>query len=62
MYKPKSNDQPGSGMRQRTFQWIKRKIVLVIAAFMIGMSNAIFEEDKTIHGNQDSIEQQEDNN
>lgn len=61
MYKPKNNDQPGSGVQQRLFQWIKRKIVLFIAAFMIGMSNAVFEEDKTIYGNQDSIEQQEDN-
>ena len=61
MYKPQSNDPPRSGVQQRPFQWIKRKIALVIAAFMIGMSNAVFEEDKTIHGNRDSIEQQEDN-
>jgi hypothetical protein len=27
---------------------------------MIGMSNAIYEEDKTINGNQDRIEQEQD--
>ncbi|MEM1340542.1 MAG: hypothetical protein AAF634_16285 [Bacteroidota bacterium] len=62
MYKPKNKNRLRSGVQQHPFQWIKRKIALVIAAFMIGMSNAIFEEDKTIHGNQDKIEQREDTN
>lgn len=60
MYKQKSKNQPRVKVRTHLFQWIKRKIALIIAAFMIGMSNAIFEEDKTIHGNRDRIEQKED--
>jgi hypothetical protein len=40
------------------FHWIKRKIILIITAFMIGMSNGINQEDNTINGNQNHIEQQ----
>ena len=38
--------------------WIKRKIILIITAFMLGMSNAMYDEDKTVNGNQNYIEQQ----
>jgi|TARA_B110000238_G_C16006556_1_gene386929 hypothetical protein len=37
--------------------WIKRKFILIITAFMIGMSNAIYEEDKSANENQYRIEQ-----
>lgn len=29
--------------------WLKRKVVLYIAAIMIGISNVIYEEEKIIH-------------
>lgn len=39
--------------------WLKRKFILVITAFMIGMSNAIYDEDKTINANQTHTEQKD---
>jgi len=38
--------------------WIKRKIILIITALMVGMSNGINTEDKMINGNQYHTEQQ----
>jgi len=39
--------------------WIKRKIILIITALMIGMSNAMYDEDKMINGNQNYTEQEQ---
>jgi len=39
--------------------WIKRKVILIITAFMIGMSNAMYDEDKMINENQNYIEQEQ---
>lgn len=39
--------------------WIKRKLILIITAFMIGMSNALYDEDKMINGNQNHTEQKD---
>ena len=39
--------------------WIKRKLLLIITAFMIGMSNAMYDEDKMINGNQNYTEQEQ---
>lgn len=36
---------------------IKRKVILIITLFMLGMSNAVNQEDKTILGNQNHTEQ-----
>jgi len=38
--------------------WVKRKIILIIAAVMLGMSNAIYDENKMINGNQNNTEQE----
>ncbi|WP_413997808.1 hypothetical protein ACMDB5_08375 [Flavobacterium sp. W1B] len=38
--------------------WIKRKLILIISTFMIGMSNAMYHEDKMVNGNQNHTEQQ----
>ncbi|HEU4791271.1 MAG TPA: hypothetical protein VFS71_16410 [Flavobacterium sp.] len=38
--------------------WAKRKFILIITAFMVGMSNGLSEGDKMINGNQNQIEQQ----
>lgn len=37
--------------------WAKRKIMLIITAFMIGISNGMNVGDHTIHGNQNHTEQ-----
>ncbi len=39
--------------------WIKRRIILIIAAFMIGMSNAMYDEDEMINENKYNTEQKE---
>lgn len=39
--------------------WIKRKVLLIFTALMLGLSNSINEEDKSIYGNQHTIEQQD---
>ncbi|WP_442267423.1 hypothetical protein ACSIGC_07040 [Tenacibaculum sp. ZS6-P6] len=36
---------------------IKRRIALIITAFMLGMANAMHDEDKMIYGNKHRIEQ-----
>lgn len=39
--------------------WIKRRIILIIAAIMIGMSNAMYDEDEIINENKYNTEQKE---
>jgi hypothetical protein len=38
--------------------WIKRKMILIITALMLGMSNGMNAENKMINGNQNHTEQQ----
>lgn len=38
--------------------WVKRKFILIITAFMVGMSNGLSEGDTMINGNQNHTEQQ----
>ena len=38
--------------------WIKRKIILIITAVMLGISNAMYDEDKMINGNKNYTEQE----
>ena len=55
MYKHKNKtrlEQP-----KRPILWAKRKIMLIITAFMIGMSNGMNVGDHTINGNQNHTEQ-----
>lgn len=42
--------------------WLKRKIILILVASMIGISNGIYEEDKMINDNQNKIEQKQKEN
>ena len=42
---------------KRPIHWAKRKIMLIITAFMIGMSNGMNVGDHTINGNQNHTEQ-----
>lgn len=38
--------------------WVKRKLMIIITAVMMGMSNAMYDEDKTINGSQIHTEQE----
>lgn len=44
---------------KRLLHWIKRKIMVIITLFMLGMSNAMYDEDKTIFGNENHTEQEQ---
>jgi hypothetical protein len=57
MYKPK-NKTPLEQSKQPIL-WAKRKIILIITAFMVGMSNGINEGDTMINGNQNHTELQD---
>lgn len=61
MYKQTKNNRSRSVKRESPIRWAKRKIILFFSALMIGMSNAIYDEDKVINGGQDKIEQRENN-
>jgi len=41
----------------RPLLWIKRKLILIMTAFMLGMSNGMDMEDRIIKGNQNYTEQ-----
>jgi hypothetical protein len=43
---------------KRLILWAKRKIILIITAFMVGMSNGLSVGDTMINGNQNHTEQQ----
>ncbi|MDI5896813.1 hypothetical protein [Flavobacterium yafengii] len=55
MYKHKTKTRLEES--KRPIHWAKRKIILIITAFMIGMSNGMNVGDHTIHGNQNHTEQ-----
>jgi hypothetical protein len=55
MYKHKTKTRLEES--KRPINWAKRKIMLIITAFMIGMSNGMNVGDHTIHGNQNHTEQ-----
>ncbi|WP_095069847.1 hypothetical protein [Tenacibaculum jejuense] len=56
MYTQKSKSD--SVKSKRITYWIKRKILFIITSFMLGMSNAIYNEDKMVHG-EDYIKQEQ---
>jgi hypothetical protein len=39
--------------------WVKRKLILILTAFMVGMSNGISQGDTMLNGNQNQTEQQD---
>jgi len=57
MYKQKN--KTNSEKSKQIGHWIKRKIILIITAFMLGMSNAMYDEDNMINGNQNYTEQEQ---
>ncbi|WP_093669406.1 hypothetical protein [Tenacibaculum sp. MAR_2009_124] len=57
MYKQKNKSHLEKS--EHIAHWLKRKFILIITAFMIGMSNAVYEEDKKPNENQYRIEQKD---
>jgi len=57
MYKQKNKKRLEKS--KRPVLWLKRKLILIITAFMLGMSNGMDMEDRTITGNQIHTEQQD---
>lgn len=55
----KQNNKINSKKPKQIGYWIKRRIFLIITAFMLGMSNAMHDENKMINGNQNYIEQEQ---
>lgn len=41
------------------FHWIKRKFIIIITAFMLGMANGMNAEDRSINGSFVQTEQQD---
>ncbi len=58
MYKHKNKTRLEQS--KRPVLWFKRKLILVLTAFMLGMANGMNAEGQTIKGNQNNIEQHKD--
>lgn len=43
--------------KRSLLHWIKRKFIIIITAFMLGMANGMHTEDTRIKGNQNYTEQ-----
>ncbi|WJS95455.1 hypothetical protein NYQ10_03160 [Flavobacterium johnsoniae] len=56
MYKQNNNSRLEQSKRP-LFHWIKRKFIIIITAFMLGMANGMHTEDTRIKGNQNYTEQ-----
>ncbi len=47
------------GKSKQILNWLKRKFLVIVTAFMLGISNSINDEDKSVFENQYTIEQQD---
>lgn len=56
MYKQNKNSRLELSKRP-LLHWIKRKFIIIITAFMLGMANGMHTEDNRIKGNQNYTEQ-----
>ncbi len=56
MYKHKNKTRLEQSKRP-LLHWIKRKFIIIITAFMLGMANGMHTEDTRIKGNQNYTEQ-----
>lgn len=59
MYKQKSKSRLENS--KYSFHSIKTSLILIITAVMPGMSNAVYNDNKLINGNQNHIEQEQKN-
>ena len=55
MYKNKKSLEKS----KQLFNWVKRKLLIIVTAFMLGFSNSINEEDKSVFNSHYKIEQQD---
>lgn len=55
----KQNKQTSLEQSKQPLHWIKRKIILLITAFMLGMANGMNAEDRSINGSFVQTEQQD---
>jgi hypothetical protein len=53
----KHNNKTRLEKSRRPLLWIKRKLILIITAFMLGMSNGMDLENRAIKGGQNYTEQ-----
>jgi hypothetical protein len=53
----KQNNKKCLEQSKRPLHWIKRKVVVIITAFMLGMSNGMNVHDEALKGNQNYTEQ-----
>ena len=53
----KHNKKARLEQSRRPILWVIRKIMLIITAFMIGMSNGMNVDEQELHGNQNYTEQ-----
>jgi hypothetical protein len=53
----KHNNKTRLVQSKRPLHWIKRKMLVIITAFMLGMSNGMNVYDQAIKGNQNYTEQ-----
>lgn len=58
MYKQNKKSRLEQSKRP-VLNWIKRKLLLIITAFMLGMSNGMNAEDRSINGSFVQTEQQD---
>ncbi len=56
MYKQNKNTRLEQSKRP-LLHWIKRKFIIIVTAFMLGMANGMHTEDTRIKGNQNYTEQ-----
>lgn len=57
MYKQKNKSHLEKS--KYSFHSIKRSLILIITATMLGMSNAMYDDNKMINGNQNHTEQEQ---
>ncbi|MFH6997604.1 hypothetical protein ACHRVZ_06715 [Flavobacterium sp. FlaQc-57] len=55
MYKHKNKTRLEQS--KRPLHWLKRKIILIMTAFMLGMANGMNVQDQALKGNQNYTEQ-----
>ncbi|KAF2335632.1 hypothetical protein [Flavobacterium daemonense] len=55
----KQNNTPLEKSKRPLLHWIKRKTFLIITAFMLGMSNGMNAEDRSVNGSFVQTEQQD---
>ena len=62
MYKLNKNNYSISKIIKSFIHWLKRKSILILTAFMVGISNGMYQEDEMINDNQNKKEQEQKEN